>query len=76
MVMVLFLGLWLSVGSVLLLGLLWLSFLGRMLSEEPLCEPSSCCCESSSLKAQRLLKEEALLSGEALSSSQERSSSL
>ena len=67
-----FLALWLSIGLVLLLALGWLSFLGRMLSEEPLCEPSSCCCESSSLKAQRLLKEEALLSGEALSSSQER----
>ncbi len=70
--MMVFLAAWLAVGWLLLLGLAWLSFLGRMLSEEPLCEPSSCCCESSSLKAQRLLKEEALLSGEALSSSEER----
>ena len=72
MAVALFLGLWLSIGLVLLLTVGWLSFLGRMLSEEPLCEPSSCCCESSSLKAQRLLREESLLSGEALSSSQER----
>jgi hypothetical protein len=72
--MMVFLAAWLAVGLVLLTTLAWLGFLGRLLSEEPLCEPSSCCCESSSLKAQRLLKEESLLSGEALSSSQERSS--
>ena len=72
MVVMLFLAAWLAVGMLLLASLAWLGFLGRLLSEEPLCEPSSCCCESSSLKAQRLLKEESLLSGEALSSSQER----
>lgn len=72
MVMMVFLAAWVAVGWLLLLGLAWLGFLGRLLSEEPLCEPSSCC----SVEARRLLKEEEGLSGEALSSSQERSSSL
>ena len=72
MVVMLFLAAWLAVGWLLLLGLAWLGFLGRLLSEEPLCEPSSCCSPESS-KARRLLAEEEGLSGEALSSSQERS---
>lgn len=67
--MMVFLVAWLAVGLVLLSTLAWLGFLGRLLSEEPLCEPSSCC----SVEARRLLKEEEGLSGEALSSSQERS---
>ena len=75
MVVMVFLAGWLAVGLVLLASLAWLGFLGRLLSEEPLCEPSSC-CSPQSLRARRLLKEEEGLSGEALSSSQERSSSL
>lgn len=75
MVMMVFLAAWVAVGWLLLLGLAWLGFLGRLLSEEPLCEPSSCCSRESSM-ARRLLSEEEGLSGEALSSSQERSSSL
>ena len=71
--MMVFLVAWLAVGLVLLASLAWLGFLGRLLSEEPLCEPSSCCSPQSS-KARRLLAEEEVLSGEALSSSQERSS--
>lgn len=71
----LFLVSWVAVGFVLLLTLAWFGFLGWLLSEEPLCESSSCWCRSSSLTARRLLAEEEGLSGEALSSSQERSSS-
>lgn len=74
MVVTLFLAGWVAVGLVLLLTVAWLGFLGRLLSEEPLCEPSSC-CSAESLRAQKLLSQERWLSGEALSSSQEQSKS-
>ena len=74
MVVTLFLAGWVAVGLVLLLTVAWLGFLGRLLSEEPLCEQSSCCSPESSV-AQKLLSQERWLSGEALSSSQEQSKS-
>lgn len=74
MVVTLFLAGWVAVGLVLLLTVAWLGFLGRLLSEEPLCEPWSCCSAESSV-AQKLLSQEQWLSGEALSSSQEQSKS-